>query len=157
MEALIGNVREKVEEMLPGKQYFVVNVSLKGSRGRQLLEVLVDGDEGIDIGTCSRLSRELSAWLDGGELMKGRYTLEVGSPGVDYPLSSERQYKRNIGRELKVVMKDDSVVQGKLLKAESGGIQLEVTEKGKGKKAVVKSLNIDMKEIRKSTVIVAIK
>ena len=141
--------------MLPGEQYFVVNVSLKGNRGRQLLEVLVDGDEGIDIGTCSRLSRELSEWLDRTDLIKGHYVLEVGSPGVDFPLSSERQYKRNIGRKLKVVLNDNSVISGRLEKVELDGIELFVKEKGK--KAGGKSLNIGFEEIRKSTVIVSIK
>ena len=155
MEALIGTIREKVKEMLPDKKYFVVNVSLKGSRGGQLLEVLVDGDEGVDIGTCSRLSRDLSEWLDGADLIKGHYTLEVGSPGIDYPLSSERQYKRNIGRELKIILNDDSVIKGKLVKVEHDRIELEV--KGKEKKAGVKTFGFGMEEIRKSTVIVAIK
>jgi ribosome maturation factor RimP len=155
VEALIGKIREKVEEMLPGKNYFVVNISLKGSRGRKLLEVLVDGDEGIDIGTCSRISRDLSEWLDASDLIEGRYVLEVGSPGVDYPLSSGRQYSRNIGKELNIILNDNSVIKGKLVKVEKGGITVEVKEKEKS--IGEKTLNIGMEEIRKSTVIVSLK
>ncbi len=155
METLIGKIREKVEELLPGKNYFVVNVSLKGGKGHQRLEVLIDGDDGIDIDTCSRVNHALSEWLDETDPVKGRYVLEVGSPGVDYPLSSRRQYNRNIGKELKIIMKDNSVKQGKLLKAEEGKILVNIRDNRKGAGNTL--LHIDLDEIRKSTVIVSLK
>jgi len=157
METLIKNIREKVEEALPDKNYFVVDVSLKGGKGHQRLEILVDGDEGIDISICARLNKDLSDWLDATDLMSGHYILEVGSPGVDYPLSLERQYKRNIGRELNIILKDDSVITGKLRKVETGGLKIETSEKGKRNHTERKIVNISLEEIRKSTVIVSFK
>ena len=155
MNTLIKNIREKVEEALPGKKYFVVDVSLKGGQGNHRLEILVDGDEGIDISTCARLNRDISAWLDTTDLIKGRYVLEVGSPGLDYPLSSERQYARNVGKELNIMMKDSSGISGKLLKVSPGQIEVEI--KGKDKKAESSKVNISLEDIRKSTVKVSLK
>ncbi|HKS98629.1 MAG TPA: ribosome maturation factor RimP, partial [Rugosimonospora sp.] len=70
---------------------------------RHLVRVVVDGDGGVSLDMVADLSRDLSAALDaaeraGGELIAGEYVLEVGSPGVDRPLTQPRHWRRNIGR-----------------------------------------------------------
>jgi len=74
-----------VEPVLPGDQYFLVDVITKGNRGSQKIIVLVDGDDGISVDVCSRISRSLSRELDELDFVEGKYTLEVSSPGIDYP------------------------------------------------------------------------
>ncbi len=155
VERLLNTIRHKVEEILPGKGYFVVNVSLKGSKNHQRLEVLVDGDSGIDINVCSQINRELSQWLDQTDLISGHYVLEVGSPGTEYPLNSERSYHKNIGRELKVVMNDNTVLKGKLIKIGKGKIDLATGGNKKGADDDIREIGLE--DIRKSTVIVSLR
>ena len=57
------------------------------------------------------LSRDISTALDaaeesGGELVPGEYELEVGTRGVDRPLTLPRHWRRNVGRLVKVTVAD---------------------------------------------------
>jgi len=91
------------------------------------------------------------------EIMPDAYTIEVSSPGLDYPLSSKRQYLKNIGRELKVNLSTDKEVVGKLLEVDDAGIKMLVRKKEKGKKATEEELTIPFEEVKKSIVQVSFK
>lgn len=72
-------------------------------RGRQsLLRIYIDSDDGVDIDDCERVSRQVSAVLDVEDPIKGEYTLEVSSPGLDRPLFVPAHYRRFIGSEIKL-------------------------------------------------------
>lgn len=125
--------------------------------GKTLLNLLIDSDQGVTIQTCARISRLVSEELEAKEIMPEAYTIEVSSPGVDYPLSSKRQYLKNIGRELKVNLSADKEVVGKLLDVDNSGIKMLVKRKEKGKKATEEELIIPFEEVKKSIVQVSFK
>jgi ribosome maturation factor RimP len=80
------------------------------------------------------LNRALYKQIVEQELCKdGEFALEVSSPGVDEPLVFYRQYLKNVGRSIHVVMTDGREMDGMLLAADEKGIELE-EEKGKGRK-----------------------
>jgi ribosome maturation factor RimP len=88
--------------------------------------VLVDGDGGITLDDVAVVSREISAALDaadesGGEVLPGEYQLEVGSPGVDRPLTAPRHWRRNVGRLVAV-----RGLTGRIVAADDEGIVLDV-------------------------------
>ncbi len=89
--------------------------------------------------------------------MPDAYTIEVSSPGLDYPLSSKRQYLKNIGRDLKVTTSADKEVVGKLLEVDDAGIKMLVRKKEKGKKAPEEEVSIPFEEVKKSIVQVSFK
>jgi ribosome maturation factor RimP len=66
----------------------------------------------------------------------GDFSLEVSSPGLDEPLKSLRQYKKNVGRLVELVMQDGSKIEGRLLEVTEDGVIVEET-KGKNKKKEV--------------------
>lgn len=85
---------------------YLVGVIAKGNAKTGMkVSVLVDADKGITIEDCARLSRFLGHEMEERNMIEGKYNLEVSSPGVDFPLSGLRQYKKNIGRDLKVEIK----------------------------------------------------
>jgi ribosome maturation factor RimP len=94
----------------------------------------------------------LSGELETNELLDEAYTLEVSSPGLDYPLTEMRQYQKNIGRSLKVYLLSGEEVLGKLKEVEEQGIKLVVTKKEKGKKSVEEEQSVSLNEIKKSIV-----
>lgn len=146
-------VKRMVEEIIANDpSLFLVEVKLKGNPGNQRLIILLDGDNGITIDQCSEVSRSLSARLEELELIDGKYHLEVSSAGVDFPLQSVRQYQKNVGRSLKVALKDGSNLEGELLEARN---ELIVLEEKKNKTQIRHS--IKMEEIDKSIVIVSFK
>jgi ribosome maturation factor RimP len=75
--------------------------------GYDLEDLAVDSDHGVNLDKIADLSRGISARLDaveaaGDELIAGEYELEVGSRGVDRPLTEPRHWRRNIGRLVQV-------------------------------------------------------
>lgn len=120
-----------IEELDP--EIFLVDVILH--RGSQsVLSVLIDTDVGITIDRCVKLSRMLGAILEEHPGFGFAYRLEVSSPGITRPLKLLRQYRKNIGRELKVRTLEGQTFQGLLTKIEENSIVLEPKRKGKKKK-----------------------
>lgn len=80
-------------------------VELAVRRGRtQLVRVVADRSGGIDLDTCARVSQELSRMLDADDPIAGRYTLEVTSPGLGRPLRTPEDFRRVLGRKVRVVL-----------------------------------------------------
>ena len=100
--AVDARVKTLVEEVLAGSPHFLVDLEVRGARGSQAVDVFIDSDEGLGVGTLARISREVAFLLDTGEVIAGHYRLNVSSPGLDRPLKLPRQYKKNVGRALRV-------------------------------------------------------
>ena len=142
-----------VEEIIADDpSLFIVGVGLKGNQGNQRLSIWLDGDNGVTIEQCSRVSRMLSSQLEEEELIRSKYTLEVSSAGLDIPLQLVRQYDKNVGRNLKVTLKDGAKVQGQLKARDGETILLEEKVKGQSLKHQLK-----LEEIDKSMVLVSFK
>ncbi|HUU44817.1 MAG TPA: ribosome maturation factor RimP [Acidobacteriota bacterium] len=73
----------------------------------QTLRVLVDKVGGVTIEECEAVSRRLAADLDALDLIAGRYTLEVSSPGLDRPLKTTADFRRKIGRAVTLRFKEN--------------------------------------------------
>src|SRR4030042_5837977 len=95
-------IRKMVEEILKGEELFLVDVSVTPSRK---ITILVDSPKGITIGQCALINRRVESLLDRNV---EDYELVVSSPGLDSELKVIEQYHKNIGRELEVILKDQS-------------------------------------------------
>lgn len=122
------NVENQVEELLvplaKAQNAVVDNVSLTGSGNSQVLTVTVDLERaGADLSSdqVAQLAREFSLALDKNDPIEGAYTLEVTSPGADRQLTNLRQYRRSVGKAVKVVLKDDDKVDGTISAVETDG------------------------------------
>lgn len=101
-----------VEEILEGTDKFLVEVLVKpGER----IHVFIDGDTGITVDDCARVSRFLESKMD---REQEDYELTVSSHGADQPLLFPRQYRKNIGRSLKIALSDGNQVTGQLIGAD---------------------------------------
>jgi ribosome maturation factor RimP len=103
-----------------------VTVSQAGRRS--LVRVVVDGDAGVSLDDIAAVSRLVSTVLDDNDGLTGRspYVLEVTSPGVDRPLTEARHWRRAAGRLVSVPVSDQGTVTGRVLRADGGGVLLEV-------------------------------
>ena len=103
MNDLEERVRSLAEPVLTRHGAELVDVQVK--RGRtQLIRIVADQPGGITLDVCAEVSKELSRMLDADDPIPGRYTLEVTSPGLDRPLKSEADFKKNAGKNVKVVL-----------------------------------------------------
>lgn len=153
MKEVKEKISELVEMALPDEHHFLVDVMIRGSKGMQKVQVFVDGDNGINIETCSGISRILSKELDNLDLIDGKYTLEVSSPGVDYPLNTIRQFRKNIGRYLEIKKKDNERIRAKLTGVNDNGILLLIDD-NKEKESERNKIHIGFNEIEFAKVIV---
>lgn len=142
---------------LPDDSHFLVEVKMEEKAGKIRLLILIDADQGVTIDSCAMVSRAVSEELEANEIIDQAYLLEVSSPGLDYPLSSVRQYQKNIGRELKILLESGAELIGKLLEVQEDSLKLLVKKKEKGKKATEEELLLPIKEIKKSIVQVSFK
>jgi ribosome maturation factor RimP len=91
----------------------------------------------VTIEKCISWNRALYRKIEETNLFpNGDFSLEVSSPGVDEPLKLFRQYKKNIGRSVEVILKDGIKVTGKMIDVQEAAITVEET-KGKNKKKEV--------------------
>jgi len=116
--------------------------------------VEVDGDKGISLKECVRISRAVEHNLDREE---EDFSLEVTSPDIAKPLIVKRQYQKNINRTLQVKLIDNSKIEGVLKNVEEDSIFLEWKARepkpiGKGKITVVKNKTIPFKDILEAKV-----
>lgn len=77
-------------------------VTFRKEEGRMVLRVTVDRDGGVDVDTISETSERLSRRLDLEDFGRGRYQLEVSSPGLERPLRQPRHFQRSVGEQVKV-------------------------------------------------------
>jgi ribosome maturation factor RimP len=126
LSAAKGRVRAIIEPVITAAGYDLEDLSLSRAGRRHVVRVLVDGDGGINLDDVAVVSREISAALDAaeekdGEVLVGEYQLEVGSPGVDRPLTLPRHWRRNVSRLVAV-----NGLTGRVTAADDEGIVLDV-------------------------------
>ena len=66
------------------------------------LRVYIDSQEGICVDDCARVSHQLSGVLDVENPIRGSYTLEISSPGLDRPLFKPSHFRRFLGGRVRV-------------------------------------------------------
>ncbi|HEU5292883.1 MAG TPA: ribosome maturation factor RimP [Cyclobacteriaceae bacterium] len=151
----LAEIRKLAESFLKDESHFVVDVIASFRSNPKKLLVILDGDKGINIDDCAEISRQLSAALDTSNLIDGAFLLEVSTPGLDQPLKTKRQYVKNVGRTVKVKLKDKTV-EGKLAAVRESAIEV-IQQTGSGKKKEDKAVEIPLEEIDKTFVLVSFK
>ena len=96
---------EKVVPVIENMGYEVVEIEYaKKSDGMNLI-FYIDKDEGINIEDCELVSRAIDPLLEEvNPTDDAPYILSVSSPGIDRPLKTERDFKRNLGKEISVTL-----------------------------------------------------
>ena len=151
--AFKDKVSALLEEALKEKtSLFLVDLTIND---QFKIMVTLDGDTGVNLQDCIDVSRAIDANLDREEQY---YSLEVASAGVSTPLKMVRQYKKNIGRTLKVKTATETI-EAVLEQVSDEGITLSWTARepkkiGKGKETVEHKRDISYSEIKEAIVII---
>ena len=154
--------KQKVERLINeaievNQSLFLVEWSM--GVGNKIL-VCVDGDEGVSLKECIRISRHIEHNLLEVDVERN-FSLEVTSPGVGNPIHLVRQFKKNIGRSLEVITQNNEKFEGILTLADEEKIVLEWEAKekkaiGKGNQKVIKTKKILYTEIKNARIIIKI-
>jgi ribosome maturation factor RimP len=152
---VVEEIKKIATAKLTDESQFIVDIIISSKRGPKKVLVLIDGDNGITIDDCANLSRELSKTLEEVAWMDESYLLEVSTPGLDQPLVLLRQFKKNVGRGLKVKLQD-KIQEGILTAVSEDKITLS-QETGSGKKKETQLIEIPFSSIEKAFVLVSFK
>lgn len=94
-----------VERGLAGTEYELVDVQFKSERGQWYLNIFVDKPGGITLDDCELVNQLIDPILDSEPEITGKHDyLVVSSPGLDRPIKTDNDLKRNLGRKLDVRM-----------------------------------------------------
>jgi ribosome maturation factor RimP len=120
------------------------------------INILLDGDEGVNMLSCMEVSRHIEHNLDR-EVFD--FSLAVGSAGVGSPLLNARQFIKNKGRTLRVEREGVRAVEGILQEADENAFTLEWKQRepkpvGKGKITVIKKETLLYQDILSAKVLV---
>jgi ribosome maturation factor RimP len=131
-----SKVKNLLEEGLKkNPSLFLIDLSISDS---YKITVVLDGDNGVSLQDCMDISRAIEHNLDREEQ---DFSLEVASAGVSAPLKMSRQYKKNIGRNIKLTTSNNEIIEAKLVDADDEKAILNWKERvpkkvGKGKETV---------------------
>jgi len=120
-----------IRPVLEREGVYFMDISLRGNRDRQVLEVFVDTDEGITTEKCAEISRAISPVLDTQDVLVGRYSLMVSSPGLDRLLTQAWQFRKNVGRRVRAKVREVAAartVEGQLVGFGDGHITIKLDE-----------------------------
>jgi ribosome maturation factor RimP len=126
--------QQQVIELLGGEfaraGYEIEDVLVQETAKPPRIVVVADGDEGLDLDAAAALARSASELLD--ELDEtAPYVLEVTSPGVDRPLTSDRHFRRARGRKVELTLSDGSQSTGRLGELSGGILRLVMVAEGR--------------------------
>ena len=140
-------VQSVVSQELEGTDLFLVDLKI-GKDNK--ISVFIDGDNGVTIQNCIDLSRKIESNFD---REVEDFELSVFSSGVGEPLKLNRQYKKNIGRNIEVITNEEGEkIVGELLIVDEEKIVVKVQPKKKKDPIVEKEILID--NIKESKIII---
>jgi len=125
--ALPSHVLELAERAASTHGVEVLELKLRGQGRGRVLSVILDADGPVEADVIERVSKDLSRALDQADPLQGSYTLEVTTPGLERPLQSARDFRRQRGHEVSIVRGGvASSVQGLVLDADDQAVTLDV-------------------------------
>jgi|TARA_B110000459_G_scaffold35252_1_gene37427 ribosome maturation factor RimP len=149
-------ILELIQDKLTENNCFLVELEIGEGNA---ISIEIDSYDGISVTDCIEISKVIDNSLDR-EIED--FEMNVSSAGLDKPLRVIEQYKKNIGRDVKVVPVEGIVVKGELIEVNEEGIVVEHSYKEriegrKKKETIVKQEKIKFNNIKETTIIISFK
>lgn len=125
---LIDRLYEIIEPITSDHGLELVEVQYCQEQHGWVLRITIYKEGGLSIDDCAQVSREAGHILDVEEIIPYKYHLEVSSPGLDRPLTSLRDFERNLGKKIKLILagpEDDFSGEGIIDKIDGDEITLK--------------------------------
>lgn len=147
MTDILDKIQLLTQPLLEGTDIFIVRIKSKPTNN---IKLYLDADGGLSIEKSAKVNRALYKLIEEeGLFPDGDFSLEVSSPGIDEPLTSDRQYKKNIGRKVAVTLNDDTEKIGLLKSVDDTVMVLEVQA---SKKKEAEDVTIALADVKKTVV-----
>lgn len=107
------------KEIIDQNGLLFIDFLFRGFSNSTVIEIYIDGEKGVSVEDCAKISREINERIEAENLIESSYRLEVSSPGADRPLKFLQQFTKHINRNFDLQLTDEGEtskkVTGKLL------------------------------------------
>lgn len=142
-----GIIRALVDEKLEGTDKFIVSAKvLPGNK----IRVFIDGVTGLNVKDCVDVSRQIEGNLD---REVEDFELQVSSPGLTEPFAHPLQYKKNVGRKVKITTIEGGSWKGELMEFDGSNIILQPEKKKK--KELEEPVTISLETIKEAKTVIS--
>ncbi len=101
-ESYAVRLEKMITPILERFHYELVDTEYVKEGGTYYLRAYIDKEGGITVNDCEAVAREMNDLLDAEDFIPNSYSFEVSSPGLGRPLKKEKDYARNVGREVEI-------------------------------------------------------
>jgi ribosome maturation factor RimP len=101
-QEVADRVRCAISPVLANLGYELVEVSMAGSHGRNTLRVFIHRKGGVNLDSCATVSKAIGPVIDGEDVFRGRYFLEVSSPGAERKLRTRDDFRIFVGSKARI-------------------------------------------------------
>lgn len=126
----------------------IVTVEAVGSKKSPIVRIYIDTENGVSFQELTDAQEWISEIIDAIDPYPGAYTMEVSSPGIDRPLRTPEHFKRFVGEETKITLKEPlegrANYKGTILNAENDFIEIEYEGK---------QLKVPYKDIKRANLV----
>lgn len=112
--ALKDSIADLIRPVVEEAGFFLEDVFTSNPGNHRIVTCMVDGIKPLSLDEVTVISKEISAVLDESPLLTEAFTLEVTSPGIERPLTLPRHWTKNVTRIIRVTLKDETEVVGRL-------------------------------------------
>lgn len=99
---LTDKIFDIVEPTVTALGYELYEVEYQKEFDNWVLTLYIDHPDGVSIDDCELVSNAVDPVLDAADPIEQAYYLSVSSLGIDRPLKTDKDYKRNIGKVMDV-------------------------------------------------------
>ena len=102
MNLLDENIKEIVSKVVERNGFFLIDLILRGTEHKRVIEVFIDGEKDISADDCATVSRQIESQLKDLLAKHPDFRMDVSSPGIDRPLKYLKQYIKHVNRKFDI-------------------------------------------------------
>ncbi len=127
MDKVKQQIKDLLEQPLALEDCYISDLVLSKYKNNSTLRLFVYAKDNTSLDECGRISRIVGDVIDGTDLFKNGYTLEVSSPGLDRPLKSIKDFEYRTGETVKIVLydKEKKKITAKIISTNENLIEFE--------------------------------
>ena len=147
MTSVESAIRDAIEPAISAKNLFLEALQVSTAGKHRVIRVLVDGDKPLSLDEVTAITKPISEALDSvTQLGERSFTLEVSSPGVDFPLTLPRHWRKNKGRLVTFTIEGSEKISGRITDSTEEKVTLEMRKEGAREFSLkdIKNANIEI-------------
>ena len=100
------DLSRRIQALLQDESFDLWDLEFASQAGATVVRVFVDRPSGVTLHDCAYWNKKIGRYLDAEDVIRGRYVLEVGSPGLDRALTRPEHYARFLGASVEMKLHD---------------------------------------------------